>query len=82
MWQVKEKTGLNIAEKQKLKLEEPAPVQKRDKRTRFYNVKVLKTNEQRVSKQNNYSHRNLNLYDSGTHSSMRGASNLLLLSPL
>ena len=48
--------------------------------TRFYNVKVLKTNEQRVSKQNNHSHRTLNLH-SGTHSSMRDASIFFTFKP-
>jgi len=49
----------------------PHLFRKRDNCTRLYNGKVLETNEQRVSKQNNHSHRNPNLYGSGTHSSMR-----------
>ena len=71
-WRKKKTSSINIAKKQKQRLQNASPVHsQRDNRTRLCNGKVLETNEQRVSKQNNHCHRDLNLYDSGTHSPMR-----------
>jgi len=59
---------INIAKKQKQRLQNAAPVQKGDNRTGLCNNKVLETNEQKVSKQNKHCLSDLNLYDSGMHS--------------
>ena len=51
MWHGKETTGLiNIARNKSKARKTPQPLSKRDNGTRHYNVKVLETNEQRVSK--------------------------------